>query len=95
MKASTVTAPKKAARDVPDIEDAIEADDDGAEVVEPADDDDEIDLKKDKYIKAPKAKSKRATKKKATDGDEEEDGDAKPAKSLGKGKSATKGKRKK
>ncbi|KAI3394796.1 hypothetical protein diail_2198 [Diaporthe ilicicola] len=96
MKASTVTAPKKAAKDIPDIEDAIEADDDGAEVIEPAEeDDDEIDLKKDKYIKQPKAKPKRAVKKKAADEEEEDDGDSKPAKSRGKGKAATKGKGKK
>lgn len=95
MKASNVTAPKKAAKDVPDIEDAIEAEDE-AEVFELAEeDDDEIDLKKDKYIKQPKAKPKRATKKKAADeGDEDED-DAKPAKSRGKGKGAAKGKGKK
>lgn len=96
MKASNVTAPKKAAKDVPDIEDAIEADDDGAEVVEPAEEDeDEIDLKKDKYIKQPKAKPKRAAKKKAYVDDEEDDDDEKPAKSRGKGKGAAKGKGKK
>lgn len=96
MKASNVTAPKKAAKDVPDIEDAIEAEDDGAEVAEPVEeDDDEIDLKKDKYIKQPKAKPKRAAKKKAADNDEEDDGDDKPAKGRGKGKTATKGKGKK
>lgn len=96
MKASNVTAPKKAAKDVPDIEDAIEAEDDGAEVAEPVEeDDDEIDLKKDKYIKQPKAKPKRAAKKKAADNDEEEDGDDKPAKGRGKGKAVTKGKGKK
>ncbi|KAJ0124961.1 replication factor c subunit 1 [Diaporthe amygdali] len=96
MKASNVTAPKKAAKDVPDIEDAIEAEDDGAEVAEPVDEDeDEIDLKKDKYIKQPKAKPKRAAKKKTADDDEGDDGDAKPAKGRGKGKAATKGKAKK
>ncbi|POS76823.1 replication factor RFC1 C terminal domain-containing protein [Diaporthe helianthi] len=96
MKASNVTAPKKAAKDLPDIEDALEADDDAAEAIEPAEeDDDEIDLKKDKYIKQPKAKPKRAAKKKTPVDDEEEDGDEKPAKSRGKGKGAAKGKGKK
>lgn len=96
MKASNVTAPKKGAKDVPDIEDAIEAEDDGAEVVDPVEeDDDEIDLKKDKYIKQPKAKPKRAAKKKAADNEDEDDGDDKPAKGRGKGKAATKGKGKK
>ncbi|KUI73730.1 Replication factor C subunit 1 [Cytospora mali] len=97
MKASSVTAPKKAAKDVPDLEDAIEADDDEADVAEPAgDDDEEIDLKKDKYIKQPKAKPKRATKKKAADeDDDEDDGDGKATKGRGKGKTAAKGKAKK
>lgn len=96
MKASNVTAPKKAAKEVPDIEDAIEADDDGADVAEPVEEDeDEIDLKKDKYIKQPKAKPKRAAKKKATDDGDEDDGDEKPAKGRGKAKAAAKGKGKK
>lgn len=73
MKASNVAAPKKMAKDAPDLEEAIEEEDDG-EVVEPVadDDDDEIDFKKDKYIKQPKAK--KATKKaaKADDGDADE-----------------------
>lgn len=98
MKASNVVVTdKKAAKEVPDLEDAIEADDDEAEVAEPVDDDEEADLKKDKYIKQPKAKANRATKKKAADEGEEE-GDAgasKPAKGRGKGKAAAKSKGKK
>ncbi|KAJ3497760.1 hypothetical protein NLG97_g1656 [Lecanicillium saksenae] len=85
MKASTnVAAPKKLAKDMPDLEEAIEEEDD-AEVVEaPAEDDDEIDFKKDKYIKQPKAK--KATKKsKAKAGDDEEDEKPK-AKPKAKGK---------
>lgn len=74
MKASNVIASKKGAKEVPDIEDAIDADDDEAEVAEAVDDDDEADLKKDKYIKQPKAKPKRAVKKKAVDNNGEEDG---------------------
>ncbi|KAJ6789393.1 hypothetical protein PWT90_00946 [Aphanocladium album] len=74
MKANTnVVAPKKLAKDMPDLEEAIEEEDD-AEVVEaPVEEDDEIDFKKDKYIKQPKAK--KATKKskaKAEDDAEEE-----------------------
>ncbi|ROW12974.1 hypothetical protein VPNG_04679 [Cytospora leucostoma] len=98
MKASNVTAPKQVAKEVPDIEDAIEADDNEADVAEPAaDDDEEVDLKKDKYIKQPKAKPKRATKKKAADDDDgEDDGGAKATKGRGKGKTtAAKGKGKK
>lgn len=70
MKAANVAAPKKQARDAPDLEEAIEEEDDG-EVVEPVEeDDDEIDFKKDKYIKKPKAK--KATKKAAKDENDDE-----------------------
>ena len=70
MKAGNIVAPKKQARDAPDLEEAIEEEDDGqgAEVVEV--DEDEIDFKKDKYIKKPKAK--KATKKAAKGEDDEE-----------------------
>lgn len=97
MKASGVVAPKKATKEVPDLEDAIEASDDEAAVAEPADEDeDEIDLKKDKLIKQPKPKAKRTTKKKADDeGEGEEDGGGKAAKGRSKGKGAAKGKAKK
>ncbi|PHH82916.1 hypothetical protein CDD82_4350 [Ophiocordyceps australis] len=57
IKASNVLAPKAQAKEAPDLEEAIEEADDAAEVVEaPEADDDELDLKKDKYIKVPKAK---------------------------------------
>lgn len=97
MKATSVAAPKKAAKEVPDLEDAIDADDDEAEVVEPVgDDDNEIDLKKDKYIKQPKAKAKRASKKKAADEDNEEDeATGQATKGRGKGKGTAKGKARK
>lgn len=89
MKASTVTAPAKAPKEVPDLEEAIEEEDEG-EVVEPKVEDDEGDIKMDKYIKQPKAKGKKATtKKKGGDGEEDE----KP-KARGK-KAATRGKGKK
>lgn len=70
MKAGSTVAPKKQARDAPDLEEAIEEEDDGqgAEVVEV--DEDEIDFKKDKYIKKPKAK--KAAKKAAKGEDDEE-----------------------
>lgn len=96
MKASNVVAPKKATKEVPDLEDAIEASDDEAAMAEPADDDDETDLKKDKLIKQPKPKAKRAPKKKAGEEDEDgEDGGSKATKGRGKGKAAAKGKAKK
>ncbi|KAM3522034.1 hypothetical protein NHJ13051_005916 [Beauveria bassiana] len=72
MKASTnVVAPKKSAKDMPDLEEAIEEEDDAELVEAPIEDDDEIDFKKDKYIKQPKAK--KATKKTKAKGDDEED----------------------
>ena len=97
MKASNVIAPKKTARDAPDLEEAIEEEDD-ADVLEPAevDEDDDIDLKKDKYIKQPKAKAApKKTKKKAAD-DDDDDIEPPAKKTGGKGKAAAaKGKAKK
>lgn len=92
MKASNVVAPKKATKEVPDLEDAIEASDDEAEVVEAADDDDdEIDLKKDKLIKQAKPKAKRLPKKKAGEEVEDKDeGGSKATKGRSKGKGKTK-----
>ncbi|KAH8705716.1 replication factor RFC1 C terminal domain-containing protein [Talaromyces proteolyticus] len=58
MKASNVLAPKKGPKVKPDIEDAIDESDE-EEIVEDAkevDEDEELDLKKDKYVKMPKAK---------------------------------------
>lgn len=63
MKASNVIAPQKAAKEAPDLEEAIEEEDDEEIIVEAkAEEDDEADLSKDKYIKKPKAK-KAASKK--------------------------------
>ncbi|TPX13152.1 uncharacterized protein E0L32_006352 [Thyridium curvatum] len=96
MKASNVAAPRKMAKEAPDLEEAIEEEDD-ADVLEPVEvEDEDMDLKGDKYIKQPKAKAKRATKKaaKAADDDDDDDGGAKP-KGKGKGKAAGRGKGKK
>ncbi|KAI1506498.1 replication factor RFC1 C terminal domain-containing protein [Biscogniauxia marginata] len=94
MKASTVTAPKKDAKDKPDLEEAMDDEDDG-EAVEAAEavDDEDDDLGKDKYIKKPKAKATKRGAKKATQA-ADEDGDEKP---KGRGRKATtsKGKAKK
>lgn len=79
MKASQVLAPKKVKKDAPDLEEAIEESDEGdASDVEGKGDDEEeeLDLKKDKYVKAP-SKKKAAAKK---------DGGTKAAKGKGKGK---------
>lgn len=61
MKASNILAPRKSTKDKPDLEEALDnSDDDDDPTVDPADvDDDEdapLDLKKDKYVKAPKKK---------------------------------------
>ncbi|KAJ9141837.1 Replication factor C subunit 1 [Pleurostoma richardsiae] len=99
MKASHVVAPKKPTKEMPDLEEAIEEEDD--EILEPVeveDDDDDLDLKKDKYIKLPKAKPvKKATKKAAkAAADDDADGDGTAAKGKAKGKTAaTKGRPKK
>ncbi|KAL3439361.1 replication factor RFC1 C terminal domain-containing protein [Aspergillus tetrazonus] len=57
MKASNVLAPKKAPKEKPDIEDAIDESDEDDVLVDDTKDDedsDEIDLKKDKLIRVPK-----------------------------------------
>lgn len=92
MKASNVTvAAKRTAHDVPDLEEAIEEEDE-ADVAEPVEvDEDELDLKTDKYIKQPKAKAKRAPKKAAAkDADDGEDGGGK-GRAKGKTAAAKKG----
>lgn len=56
MKASTVVAPAKATKEMPDLEEAIEESDDEALVETPYIEDEDMDISKDKYIKKPKAK---------------------------------------
>lgn len=69
MKASNVVAAQKGPKIVPDLEEAIEDEDDGEVLVEDqgnADDDDESgDIFSDKYIKKPKAQKDAAPKKPA------------------------------
>ena len=101
MKASQVVAPKKKSKERPDLEEAIDESDSGLSSGEDEavlDDDEPLDLKKDKYVAAPK--KKRATAKKAgakgkgkgkvkneDDDDDESEEDVKPQKSAkGKGK---------
>jgi replication factor C subunit 1 len=61
MKASSVVAPKAAKKVKPDLEDAIDESDGGEEPLAEGDskedDEEDNDLKKDKYIKAPKKKA--------------------------------------
>ncbi|KAH8677352.1 replication factor RFC1 C terminal domain-containing protein [Xylariales sp. PMI_506] len=87
MKATNVTATKKATKEVPDLEEAIEESDDGEALDAPdVDEDEENDIKGDKYIKQPKAKAKRAPKKpvKAAGDDEADEGSSKAGKAKGK-----------
>lgn len=65
MKASSIVAPKKKSKERPDIEEALDESDSGVssggeEAV--LDDDQPLDLKKDKYVAAPKKKKKAAAK---------------------------------
>ncbi|PKK50602.1 hypothetical protein CI102_4781 [Trichoderma harzianum] len=78
IKATNVFAPKKQTKDAPDLEEAIEEEDD-AELLEApdADEDDEVDLKKDKYIKQPKVK-KPAKKAAKVDTGDDDTTDSKP-----------------
>lgn len=103
MKASNVVAPKKAAKERPDLEEALEESDEGEVVDEtPEVDDEETDLSKDKYIKAPKkkkatvaskagdGKGKGKRSKKAVDSDDKDEEEDEPPTKKGKGKAKAK-----
>ncbi|KAF2470583.1 DNA replication factor C, large subunit [Lindgomyces ingoldianus] len=104
MKASNIVAPKKATKEKPDLEEALDESDEG-ELAEEAKDDEETDLSKDKYVKQPKKKAagkkaqaqkpSRGKKRAATDEDvdEDESEEVKP-KGRGRGKAAAKGRKK-
>ncbi|KAH6990533.1 replication factor RFC1 C terminal domain-containing protein [Ilyonectria sp. MPI-CAGE-AT-0026] len=94
MKATNVVAPKAAKKEAPDLEEAIEEEDDVDVAEAPEVDEEELDLKKDKYIKQPKAKkATKKTTKAAAAGDDDDD---KPKKGRAKAKATgTKGKAKK
>lgn len=101
MKASSVVAPKKQVKEKPDLEEAIEESDDGEVVEEVKEDDDDVDLSKDKYVKQPKKKSvakkattaaKRGQKKASDESDEGEENYVRP-KGKGKAKAPAKGKK--
>ncbi|KAI4934978.1 hypothetical protein J4E86_011420 [Alternaria arbusti] len=105
MKASSIAQPKKQAKEKPDLEEAIDESDDGEVVEEVKDEEEDVDLSKDKYVKQPKkkaapkkgaaAKAKGGKKKKDDDDEEMEDEEeeVKP-KGKGKAKAAPKGKKK-
>jgi replication factor C subunit 1 len=97
MKASSVFAPRKAVKEAPDLEEAMEESDDGEVPDQTKEEADDMDISKDKYIKAPKKKSaaaakpKAKSKKRAIDSDAEESEAKKPkpkaaAKGKGRGK---------
>ena len=99
MKASQVVAPKKKSKERPDLEEAIDESDSGLSSGENEailDDDEPLDLKKDKYVAAPKKKKAAAKKagvkgkgkvKNEDDDNDENEEDVKPQKSAkGKGK---------
>ncbi|KAL2197161.1 replication factor RFC1 C terminal domain-containing protein [Corynascus similis CBS 632.67] len=95
MKASNVNvtaAAKKLEKEMPDLEEAIEEEDenDVAEIAD-VDDDEELDLKKDKYIRQPKAKAAKKTQKKTARADDDDDEADDSAKASKKGKGASKG----
>ncbi len=93
MKASSVIAPKKQAKEKPDLEEALDESDEGEVVEEVKDENEEMDITKDKYVKVPKkkaAKKAKAKAKKAESGDEE--GEEKPKKGKGKAAAGAKGK---
>jgi replication factor C subunit 1 len=104
MKASSVAQPKKQAKEKPDLEEAIDESDDGEVVEEVKEEDEDVDLSKDKYVKQPKKKAapkkgaaaaKKGGKKKKDEEDEDEDeeDEVKP-KGKGKANAAPKGKKK-
>ncbi|KAF2431972.1 DNA replication factor C, large subunit [Tothia fuscella] len=103
MKASSVVAPKKVAKDRPDLEEAIEESDDGEEDVKEVVEEEEGDMSKDKYIKAPKKKKAAAPQKstagkkgakRARDDDDDEESDGSPkGKKVAKGKGKEKAKK--
>ncbi|KAF2143270.1 uncharacterized protein K452DRAFT_225503 [Aplosporella prunicola CBS 121167] len=80
MKASNVLQPKKIAKEKPDLEEAIDESDEG-EVLEdpdkPGEDEEDLDVSKDKYVKQPK-KKRAAPAKKGKNAAGEEDEEKKP-----------------
>ncbi|KAI1269646.1 replication factor RFC1 C terminal domain-containing protein [Xylariaceae sp. FL1019] len=94
MKASTVAATKAAAKEKPDLEEAIDDEDAAPEPVEAPDDEEDQSIEKDKYIKKPKAKAAKKSTKKAVKADEEDEEVEKP-KAKGRKAGGAKGKARK
>ncbi|OQE81580.1 hypothetical protein PENNAL_c0040G00596 [Penicillium nalgiovense] len=91
MKASNVVAPKQAKKEKPDIEDALEGSDE-EEVVEEIknEDEEELDLKKDKYVSLPKKKKAPAKGKKTKKADDDVDADEEKPKKTRKSRAKAK-----
>ncbi|KAI1295779.1 replication factor RFC1 C terminal domain-containing protein [Xylaria venustula] len=96
MKASAVVGSKKVAKDKPDLEEAMDDEDDAEapEAVDVADEEEDDDITKDKYIKKPKAKAAKKGSKKVSKAEADEEDDDKP-KSRGRKAGGAKGKSKK
>ncbi|GAW13235.1 hypothetical protein ANO14919_026150 [Xylariales sp. No.14919] len=96
MKASAIVGSKKVTKDKPDLEEAMDDEDDAEapEAAEVVDDEDE-DITKDKYIKKPKAKPAKRGPKKAPKAEVDEDEDDDKPKARGRKAGAAKGKAKK
>ncbi|OCK77476.1 DNA replication factor C, large subunit [Lepidopterella palustris CBS 459.81] len=102
MKASNVVMPKKASKEKPDLEEAIDESDEDEVIDEVKDEEDETDLSKDKYVKQPKkkaaakkpnkSKSKKAKVEVEDDDDIDDEDEVKPKSRAGtKGKAPARG----
>ncbi|KAI0552833.1 DNA replication factor C, large subunit [Xylaria curta] len=96
MKPTAVVGSKKVAKDKPDLEEAIDDEDDAEapEAAEAVDDEEDEDITKDKYIKKPKAKAAKRGLKKASKAEADNSDDDKP-KAKGRKAGGAKGKAKK
>lgn len=94
IKASSIVAPKKMPKEKPDIEDALEESDEEEVIEDDSKDNDEseeLDLKKDKYVRVPKkaaakggaGKGRKSKKAAAGDDDFIDDEEEKPKKARG------------
>ncbi|KAI0203099.1 replication factor RFC1 C terminal domain-containing protein [Astrocystis sublimbata] len=95
MKPSAVVGSKKVAKEKPDLEEAMD-DEDNTEAPEAAevDDEEDQDITKDKYIKKPKAKGAKRAPKKAAKTDADDNGDDAKPKARGRKAGSAKGKAK-
>ncbi|KAI0194775.1 replication factor RFC1 C terminal domain-containing protein [Xylaria flabelliformis] len=97
MKPTAVVGSKKVTKDKPDLEEAIDDEDDAEapEAAEVVDDEEDEDITKDKYIKKPKAKAAKRAPKKASKAEADDDGDDNKPKGKGRKAGGAKGKAKK